>query len=429
MKQAHWQAEGKNTSTAVLSRTVKEPAAGKTAASAPLNYAALLQGFGDQAMALITASGRCIALSPNWRDVTTLPAESCIEDGLWGYLHRDFHDKLRHRLAMNPEPDSGTARLRCQIRGGGTGWQWFDLRVVDVTREAGIDEPVMHCLLRNITPTIHTEQRMQRAFFETELALRGRSEFLAHMSHELRTPLNAIVGFTQIIEQELFGAIENERYREYIANIQDSGYTLLDRINDLLELSMIETGRVELNEEDVDVVALIRNALEIHTHHAFSSRIILQEPSFRGTVLMRLDRLKIKQAVSNLIANALRYTPAGGTVKLSLTASISGVSITVHDTGCGIAANQLRSMHDAFGQADAFYARTTNGLGLGLSIANEYVQLHGGTLAIDSKSGTGTTATVTLPGDRMLHASEESTKPARKKAPSKKPAKSRKKST
>lgn len=364
---------------------------------------AMFNAFGDQAVCVLNAEGGCAAVSPGWENVVGMIPEHALHQGFLQAVHPDFQPKITHRLAGSLQADAPGKKLRCQIKNATGVWQWFDLTVAHVEFDEELEQTLFTCVMRNVSEQVQAEKKLHKAKLETELALKGRSEFLANMSHELRTPLNAILGFAQIIESGIYGDINNPRYKEYMSHIQDSGYSLLDRINDLLEISLIETGRVCLMEEEVDMMQLMHNAMEIHTHHAFSSRVMLQEQFFKGHVIAHVDRIKMKQVVSNLISNALSYNKSGGAVTVRTEISKAGdFVITVADNGQGMSARQLKEIVSAMQSPDSFHARDINGIGIGLALVKEYVELHQGTIEIESKAGVGSTVRVTLPRERLI---------------------------
>jgi signal transduction histidine kinase len=242
-------------------------------------------------------------------------------------------------------------------------------------------------------------QARQRA----EAASRAKSEFLANMSHELRTPLNAILGFSQAIEGQLFGPAAMPRYVEYARHIHESGRHLLALISDILDMSRIEVGRFEIVEEILDVAPFIESCVAMVRPQAEKSGVALIVDLQRDLPQLRGDRRAMVQVTLNLLSNAVKFTRAGGSV--TLTAALeehSQLKLVVIDTGIGIAAETLPWIFEPFQQGDPTISRRYGGTGLGLSISKSFVELHGGTIAIDSTPGRGTTATVILPAGRVL---------------------------
>ena len=253
-------------------------------------------------------------------------------------------------------------------------------------------------LTSEITEHKNTLSRLMRAKEEAEVASHAKSEFLANMSHELRTPLNAIIGFSEAIRHEVFGALENNKYSEYVANIQESGQHLLELINEILDLSAIEAGRLELSLEDVDLAEAAEQALSLVRPRAEKGQVRLRLDLDADSGSFTSDRRRFKQILINLLTNAVKFTPAGGEVALSLTGGGDGdLILSVADTGVGMTSEDLETAMTPFGQAGSVMTRGHEGTGLGLPLTKGLVEALSGILVVDSAPGKGTTVTVTLP--------------------------------
>ena len=226
------------------------------------------------------------------------------------------------------------------------------------------------------------------------------------MSHELRTPLNAIIGFSEIIKNEILGSIGNERYREYAGDIHESGEHLLGLINDVLDLSKVESGNAELHEEDVSVSDIMESCLRLMRERARKGGVDLESEIARGAALaLRADARMLKQILVNLLSNAVKFTPAGGKVLIKAWHNPqSGYVLQVVDTGIGIALHDIPKALSRFGQVDSELARKYEGSGLGLPLTKALVELHGGYLDLQSEVGAGTTVTVRFPEERVIGA-------------------------
>ena len=255
----------------------------------------------------------------------------------------------------------------------------------------------------DITERKRFEADLRRAKEEAELASRSKSEFLANMSHELRTPLNAVIGFSEIMQSEVFGPLGDPHYREYATDIHDSGQHLLNLINDLLDVAKIEFGKVELVEETVDLAAILDSCMRLMRDRADQAAVELTAHTPLRLPLLHADGRRLKQILLNLMSNAVKFTPSGGqvTVRVSLPPA-GGLSIAISDTGIGIAKQDLAKALQPFGQIDSRLTRKYQGTGLGLPLTKSMIELHGGTLRLESTVGRGTTATLWLPSSRVI---------------------------
>jgi signal transduction histidine kinase len=233
---------------------------------------------------------------------------------------------------------------------------------------------------------------------EATVANSAKSEFLANMSHELRTPLNAIIGFSDMMSAGLLGPLGSPKYLEYIRDINHSGHHLLDMISGILDMSKIEAGKYELTLQEVNVVAVAAFCVRLVLERAAKGGISLVNQIGAGLPPVRADEPALRQILLNLLSNAVKFTPAGGTVTLSAAPDRGGMMrLTVADTGIGIAAADLAHVLEPFRQVDRTLARRYEGTGLGLAITKRLVDLHGGTLALDSIPDKGTSVSVCLP--------------------------------
>ncbi len=239
---------------------------------------------------------------------------------------------------------------------------------------------------------------------QLELANKHKSEFLANMSHELRTPLNAIIGFSEVLSEQMFGAV-NEKQAEYLQDIHSSGHHLLSLINDILDLSKIEAGRMELDLASFNLPMLLDNSTTLVRERALRHGLTLLLDVDPGLSDWVADQRKLKQVVINLLSNAVKFTPAGGRVTLRARALEHAIEIAVVDTGVGIAPAQHELVFEEFRQAGGDYLRKTEGTGLGLPLAKRFVELHGGTMRVESAPGQGSTFAFILP-EKSLEAME-----------------------
>ncbi|MGB0683575.1 MAG: ATP-binding protein [Magnetovibrionaceae bacterium] len=249
----------------------------------------------------------------------------------------------------------------------------------------------------DVTTLVATENALRKAKTEAEAANRAKSEMLANMSHELRTPLNAIIGFSEAIRHGIFGPI-NDRYLEYVDDIRSSGSHLLALINDILDLSAIEAGRLELYREEADLHPILQDSVLLVRQRARDGNVALTVDLPDRIPLLTCDTRRLKQALVNLLSNAIKFTNPGGAVSLSVeVADDDSLSLIVRDTGIGMDKDDLVKAMEFFGRAEGPLASRYEGTGLGLPLTKKLIEAQGGTLALQSEQGKGTEARITLP--------------------------------
>jgi PAS domain S-box-containing protein len=250
----------------------------------------------------------------------------------------------------------------------------------------------------DITERNRLEEGLRQAKVQAELANRVKSGFLAAMSHELRTPLNAVIGFGEIIQQEALGPIGAPEYRDYAGHILRSGQHLLSLINDILDFARIESGSLRLNISPVDLGAMVRAAMDVLTKTAETAGVVLSTDITQRPIVIHADEQRLRQVLLNVAGNAVKFTPAGGSVTVTLAPDAGGGAvISVADSGIGIKESDVASVFDAFWQADSGLDRVKAGAGIGLPLAQQLIALHGGRLELRSRLGEGTQVILRLP--------------------------------
>ena len=253
---------------------------------------------------------------------------------------------------------------------------------------------------------------LQVALGQAEAANRAKSEFLAAMSHELRTPLNAIIGFSEIMKNETLGPVGSVRYRTYAEDIHGSGLHLLGLVNDILDLSKVESGADELSEEEFEIPEIAETVLRLVQQRAEKGGLEIEVDLQDDLPLLCADERKVRQILTNLLSNAIKFTEPGGKVTLSVWyRADSGVVFQIADTGIGIAPEDIPKALTRFGQVDSDLNRKYEGTGLGLPLTKALVELHGGYLDLQSQIGVGTTVTVRFPAARIVTAGTNATYP------------------
>ena len=230
-----------------------------------------------------------------------------------------------------------------------------------------------------------------------ESASRAKSEFLANVSHELRTPLNSIMGFSDLLKDRSFGEL-NEKQRSYASYIHSSGEQLLNLINDVLDLSRIETGRAAIKLDKIKLADTIKDVLLIFKDKAANNNIEITIEIEKEIKSIEADEHKIKQVLSNLLSNAIKFTPAGGSIHIrARMPQTDFVEASVEDTGIGIKPEDIPKLFKPFSHLESVYTKTTKGIGLGLALAKRLVELHGGKIWVESKYGKGSKFIFTIP--------------------------------
>ncbi|CAK0767662.1 two-component system, cell cycle sensor histidine kinase PleC [uncultured Gammaproteobacteria bacterium] len=270
-----------------------------------------------------------------------------------------------------------------------------EMRVVEID---WLNRQAFLTSLRDITDHKRSARQMERLKNMAEQANRAKSAFLATMSHELRTPLTSIIGFSEIIRDQLLGPTGNPLYAEYAGDINTSGAHLLTLINDILDIAKIESGKMEIDPEPLDVSTVVQGTVRLLNDAIMRRRLKLHSNIGSDIGVLRADRRAFKQIVFNLLSNAIKFTPEGGQITLSaMTSPIGGLDITIADTGIGIPSDRVSGLMRPFEQLDNSFGRSAGGTGLGLSLVKALTDLHQGSVAIDSTPGIGTRVTVHFP--------------------------------
>ncbi len=329
------------------------------------------------------------------------PSRKLLPDDWTRSIHPDDRERRRQTMIAHLRGQNSHYECEYRVRDGQGGWRWIHDRGYGLRDRSGRVFR-MAGSIGDITRRKNMEAENFRMMQEAEMANRAKTEFLANVSHELRTPLNAIIGFSEIITGEMFGPLDHPQYREYIRDIEESGRHLLELINDILDVSKAEVGKLEAQEGNVNIAKVIDSARRIVQERARSAELSLKVELDENLPVIWGDERKLKQMVLNLLSNAIKFTPPGGEVSIDIRhQGKNGLRISVADTGIGIAAEDIDTAMRPFGQIDSALSRKYVGTGLGLPLVKSLVQLHDGKMEIVSKPGHGTTVTITLPASRL----------------------------
>ena len=337
------------------------------------------------------AKFRIVKVNPAWEKVLGYKAEELEGQPMLSFIHPDdvaaSHSQMQ-RIETERDVKGIINRYRC--RDGS--YRYLEWRA----RQEG---DLVYGVARDVTERLAIEREMVEAKAAVEAASRAKSEFLANMSHELRTPLNAILGFSEIIRDSVLGDAPSAwtKYREYAGSIYTSGAHLLSLISEVLDLSKIESGGYRLHVDRFDMQMVIQDSLMLVNPQAERAKVAILPINVEGDATVDADMRAIKQVIVNLLANAVKFTPAGGEIKVYCHEEDGAVHVRVQDSGIGIAAELQESVFEAFHQGDAKVARQYGGTGLGLSVCRRLVEMHGGRIWLKSTPKIGTTVFFHLP--------------------------------
>jgi signal transduction histidine kinase len=302
--------------------------------------------------------------------------------------------------------DPNAAPSLLTLPASGDEFQLADNRWLRVSRSPTRDGGAFF-FFTDFTEVKEREQRYREAQLEAEAASRAKSSFLANMSHELRTPLNAIIGFSEIMQREMYGAVGNEHYTTYITDILQSGRHLLAIINGVLDLAKSQSGKLKIHRETVDMGDILADCVGMMREQCARGGLALDYERPRDPLTVSGEPAKLRQIFLNLLSNAIKFTEPGGRIALMAQMAGGTVMIEVIDSGIGMAVDDVVVALTPFGQVDSRLARRYEGTGLGLPLAKELVELHDGALSISSEPGQGTTVRVMIPSAPVAAAAIE----------------------
>ncbi|MEX0840784.1 MAG: ATP-binding protein, partial [Xanthobacteraceae bacterium] len=375
-----------------------------------------------EAFVLWDAENRLVLCNSNFQDLHNLPDETVAPGSPYETVcEAGRKPVVRNRIINESQALPGARTFEAQLDDG----RWLHISErrtkdggyvsvgTDITALKLHEEKLMESEKRLMATVADLRQSQQTLEYQTqqladlaekygeektraEEANQAKSKFLANMSHELRTPLNAIIGFSEIMESGMFGSLGADKYHEYCRDIRVSGQYLLEVINDILDMSKIEAGRMRLDFEDIELEDLLDEAMRVVSGRAEDRHVALSA-KIAPAVHLQADRRALKQIFLNLLSNAVKFTPEGGRVTVRGRQSARATTIAIKDTGIGIAKEALQKLGRPFEQVESQMTKSHQGSGLGLAIAKSLAELHGGKMRIRSALGVGTLVVVRLP--------------------------------
>ena len=336
--------------------------------------------------------------NPAAQNLLARPLEALVGQKI-AEIHPEDSLKLRELMQKaSRQGDAGSEALHCLGADG---------KVLPVEIYAALLERPRRRLimltLRDLSATKEAQMKLMQARDAAEFSNRAKSQFLANMSHELRTPLNAINGFARIMADGLFGPLENEKYEEYMEDIIDSGAHLLSIINDILDISKVEAGQMDLREEKTSLPEVVHAAVALVGNRANQSELTISAALDDGLPSLWADPRALKQIALNLLSNAIKFTPRGGEIECGARLEADGsVLLYVADTGVGIPEKDYETIFEPFSQLDHDLAAEVEGTGLGLALCKQLAGLHGAEIGVISEVGKGTAVSVKFPPERTI---------------------------
>jgi signal transduction histidine kinase len=361
-----------------------------------------LENMGE-GLSVFAADGQLIAWNEKFVELLDLPTEPTTDTHLRDILELQIERGDFGPVDPSTELAARFARFYCEVplvreRQTNSG------RALQIRRRAMPGGAVVS-LYSDVTERKAADTKMAQAWAQAELANRAKTDFLANMSHELRTPLNAIIGFSEILSGEHLGPLKNLRYLEYANDIHTSGQHLLSIISDVLDMSKIEAGKMEIHEEDILLRDLLAGSARMVRERARKQSVELVTKITDPDHMIFADERGITQCLLNLLSNAIKFSVPGGTIVVEASVADDGSSVlTIADDGIGMTEDELRRAMQPFGQAQASTTRTYGGTGLGLPITQGLVEAHGGLISVVSAPAQGTRVTLILPPERTRSA-------------------------
>ncbi len=356
----------------------------------------------DDIVFRLDAAGRWTYVSDAWERLLARAGLERIGRAAARDLHPDDRAEALRQWSEVRRGEAETRRFQVRLRTGSGGWLWMQATLRGKWYPNGRFRGAVGSL-SDISAITSAKEELVAARQAAESANKAKSEFLSTMSHELRTPLNAVIGLSESL-LEMGPPFDPERTRRYVTIIHQSGRQLLAMINDILDLARIEAGRIQVNASDFDLGHLLAGVMDAAQHEIRGKALRAEFAREAAPLPVRADERLLRVVAQNLVSNAVKFTPKGGSVTLRMQRAADGVEFSVQDTGIGIAPDQQENLFRPFQQIDSSPARAYGGTGLGLALVQRIVHLHGGEIAVRSAPGAGSTFTVRLPAACLVPA-------------------------
>jgi PAS domain S-box-containing protein len=338
-------------------------------------------------------------VSPSCRRLYGYEPEEAMAMAATEIIHPDDLPAIEAALKKLDHSGQGTVTYRGRRKDGTYIWVEASLTA---SRNPATGGTEIVSVVRDVNDRVHSELALRDAKRQADAANRAKSEFLSTISHELRTPLNAVIGFSEIMQRELLGPIGNDKYRSYVVDIQTSGTLLLNVINDILDLSKAEAGRLELTENTFDVEESTRGVLRLLNPRIEDGGLCAEIDMPSDLPMLRADERKTQQVLLNLLSNAVKFTLPGGRIDVvGRFDQETGIIIRVIDTGIGIEPANIDAVFEPFMQIDSALSRKNDGTGLGLSVVKALMEQHQGRVELKSTVGSGTEVIIIFPPERV----------------------------
>ncbi|MCO5063136.1 MAG: PAS domain-containing sensor histidine kinase [Rhizobiaceae bacterium] len=365
----------------------------------------------DAVVVRIGSNGEVADVTAKARDMMRLPPEMLLQQGLFDRIH--IADRVAYMCALSDLRNGATnrkldLRLRLPAHDGEVTagvHEWFSAEIVRLPS----NDASLVAIFRTAQEMGELSARLAVSEERAAQAELSKSSFLASVSHELRTPLNAIIGFSDMLTHELYGRFADPRQKEHVALISEAGHHLLGVVNAILDVSKIELGAYTIIREPFELEAAVSTSVSMISVQAERKNIEVATEIDPAVGIIDADRRAVRQILINLLSNAVKFTPEGGTVTVGATQDDNVVRLWVKDTGVGIAQEDIARLGQPFVQAGNDYTHRRDGTGLGLALVKGLAALHGGSFALESQIGAGTTAIVTLPRESATHGQGEAT--------------------